>query len=426
MQKVQKRLVHGCQAPRSLILFLLVVEYSMFFCDACFSWQQVSLVCGYLLLTAMITCNNHGRNVRVRYEQELSLMLKCLMTNAAMFAFLCASLEKLQGYGLGRQALLMAGLSLLQICTITVVCLIGNGMDRKSMNEKRLYLYEKRKPDVEKLANVQVEQIGGAKVQLREKILETDVVYLYDIPAEQRNDLLKLCFELEKPVFFTTKLSDMELRTASLAQDEDAPIYYCETYGIGKKAGRIKRLFDMILSAACLILLAPLFAVIAVCVKLEDGERVFYTQTRCTKDMKEFQIIKFRSMIVGAEDQKGVQLAGTKDPRLTRVGYVLRKCKLDELPQLINILKGDMSFVGPRPERPELIYEIRERVPEFSFRTTVKAGLTGYAQVHGTYHTDFLDKLKWDLMYIENYSLLLDLKIILMTVPTVLRGSDDV
>lgn len=131
-------------------------------------------------------------------------------------------------------------------------------------------------------------------------------------------------------------------------------------------------------------------------------------------------------MIMGAEEKSGPQIAGKKDERMTRVGYVLRKFKIDELPQLINIFRGDMSFVGPRPERPEIIAEIVEDVPEYTFRTIVPAGLTGYAQVHGDYHTEFLDKLKWDLMYIENHSLMLDLKIILMTVPVVLRGSDDV
>lgn len=131
-------------------------------------------------------------------------------------------------------------------------------------------------------------------------------------------------------------------------------------------------------------------------------------------------------MIMGAEEKSGPQIAGKKDERMTRVGYVLRKFKIGELPQLINIFRGDMSFVGPRPERPEIIAEIVEDVSEYTFRTTVPAGLTGYAQVHGDYHTEFLDKLKWDLMYIENHSLMLDLKIILMTVPVVLRGSDDV
>ena len=142
---------------------------------------------------------------------------------------------------------------------------------------------------------------------------------------------------------------------------------------------------------------------------------MIYRQTRCTRDMKKFEIYKFRSMITDAEKNRGPQLATKHDKRLTRVGRFLRNTKLDELPQLVNILKGDMSFVGPRPERPEFIAKAVKDIPEFVLRTKVKAGLTGYAQVMGNYNTSFLDKLKWDLMYIENYSLFLDLKILLMT-----------
>ena len=246
------------------------------------------------------------------------------------------------------------------------------------------------------------------------------------ISAEKRNDLLKICFKTNRPVYFTTKLSDMELRAAGLAQDGETPIFYRQAGRIGGISAALKRLFDILFSGVLLVILAPLFGIIALCIKLDDGENVFYYQTRCTRGMKKFQIIKFRSMVVGAEKFAGAQLAQNRDPRMTRVGYILRKYKLDEVPQLINIFRGEMSFVGPRPERPELIEEIAEKVPEFTFRTTVRAGLTGYAQVHGDYHTEFLDKLKWDLMYIENYSLMLDLKILLMTIPVVLKGTDDV
>ena len=139
-----------------------------------------------------------------------------------------------------------------------------------------------------------------------------------------------------------------------------------------------------------------------------------YKQVRCTKDMKRFHIYKFRSMVENSESD-GAKLAVQGDNRLTKVGAVIRKYKIDELPQLINIIKGDMSVVGPRPERPEMIVEAIKNTPEFVLRTKVKAGLTGYAQVRGYYNTKFKDKLLWDLMYIENFSLLLDLKIIIMT-----------
>ena len=168
-----------------------------------------------------------------------------------------------------------------------------------------------------------------------------------------------------------------------------------------------------------------IFLIVAIAIKLEDGGSVFYRQDRCTKGGKVFSILKFRSMVEHDEIGK-LHITEHKDKRITKVGYVIRKTKIDELPQLVNILKGDMSLVGPRPERPELIEDILKDIPEYTFRTTVKAGLTGYAQVHGDYHTDFLEKLRWDMIYIENYSLLLDLKIVLMTIPTLIRGSSDV
>ena len=158
---------------------------------------------------------------------------------------------------------------------------------------------------------------------------------------------------------------------------------------------------------------------------MEDGGQVFYKQDRCTKDGKVFSILKFRSMVEHVE-KSDFHITEYGDDRITKVGHFIRRFKIDELPQLINILMGDMSIVGPRPERPELIEEIVQSIPEYRFRTTVKAGLTGYAQVHGDYHTDFLEKLRWDMIYIENYSLLLDLKIVLMTVPTLIKGSSDV
>jgi lipopolysaccharide/colanic/teichoic acid biosynthesis glycosyltransferase len=160
---------------------------------------------------------------------------------------------------------------------------------------------------------------------------------------------------------------------------------------------------------------------IALAIKLYDNGPVFYRQTRLTKDKKAFQIIKFRSMIVGAEDDGEAVLAQENDARITPVGRFIRATRLDELPQLFNIIKGDMSLVGPRPERPEIVSEYTKEMPEFAYRTRVKAGLTGFAQIYGKYNTVPYDKLKLDLFYIENYSLWMDVKLILMTVKTMLK-----
>jgi lipopolysaccharide/colanic/teichoic acid biosynthesis glycosyltransferase len=160
--------------------------------------------------------------------------------------------------------------------------------------------------------------------------------------------------------------------------------------------------------------------VAAIAVKLYDGGPVLYKQKRLTIDGKEFYVYKFRSMIVDAEKNGIPRLASDSDERITPVGSVLRKFRIDEFPQLFNILKGEMSVVGPRPERPELNEMYKQEMPEFEFRLKVKAGLTGYAQVTGVYDTSPYDKLKMDLMYIENYSLRMDLQIILMTLKTML------
>lgn len=419
-EKTEKRFAYGYTVSGLLTACVLIIEYALIFFDSFYVKQGIMLIAGYGLLTSLITCNNHGKNVRLRYEQELSLFLKCFMTDFVMGIFLwsCMSLD------ISILWVKLLFLLAVHLLTIFFLCVISSWRFRKKSQGNLLYLYETKKPVVS--SNETVLKIDRDSEKLHRQIEKCDAVYLYDISAISRNDLIKYCFKLGKPVYFTTKLSDVELRASRLVQDKDTPVFLCEQYGIGRGSQAVKRFCDIVFSALLLILLAPLFAVIAACIKAEDGQSVFYRQTRCTKDMKQFEIIKFRSMVVGAEEAVGIKLAEKRDTRLTRAGYVLRKLKLDELPQLVNILKGDMSFVGPRPERPELIEKTIKCVPEFSFRTAVKAGLTGYAQIHGNYHTDFLDKLKWDLMYIENYSLLLDLKIILMTIPAILHGSDDV
>ena len=158
--------------------------------------------------------------------------------------------------------------------------------------------------------------------------------------------------------------------------------------------------------------------VTAIAIKAYDGGPVLYSQKRLTTGGRVFKVYKFRSMIVDAEKKSGATLAKKNDSRITPIGKFIRKVRIDELPQLINILKGDMSFVGPRPERPEIAQKYEKTMSEFKYRLKVKAGLTGYAQVMGKYNTTPYDKLKLDLMYIEHQSLMLDLRIFFMTVKT--------
>jgi lipopolysaccharide/colanic/teichoic acid biosynthesis glycosyltransferase len=178
----------------------------------------------------------------------------------------------------------------------------------------------------------------------------------------------------------------------------------------------MKRFFDIVFSLLALILTSPIILVTAIAIKLEDSGPVFFRQDRVTIGGKEFSILKFTSMIVDAEKDGRPHPAGEADDRITKVGHVIRPTRIDELPQFINILKGDMSIVGPRPERIEHVQKYTQDIPEFTFRLKVKGGLTGVAQVFGKYNTSPLSKLKMDLFYITNYSLLLDLQILFETV----------
>lgn len=257
------------------------------------------------------------------------------------------------------------------------------------------------------------------KAAIFEAISHYQGVILCDVPGQLRNDLLKYCFSRQMRTYVVPKISDIIVRGGEEIRLFDTPLLLCRNSGLRIEQRIVKRLFDL---CFVLILAAPVLLIsigIWIAIKLDDGGPVLYRQKRLTYNGRAFYVYKFRSMVCNAESD-GPQLAKTEDHRITRVGKVLRKCRLDELPQLWNILKGDMSVVGPRPERPELAEEYEKQMPEFSFRLRVKAGLTGYAQVIGLYDTTPYDKLKMDLMYIEKYSLLLDMQILLMTIKTAL------
>ena len=250
--------------------------------------------------------------------------------------------------------------------------------------------------------------------ELVQKIDKFEGVIICDVPARLRNDILKYCYQQNKVVYVIPKISDIIIRSASDITYFDSPIMKCSSSGLTVEQRAVKRFIDIAISLVGIIVLSPVMLLVALAIKLYDGGPVFYKQKRCTKDLKTFDIIKFRSMVVDAE-KDGPQPAVNNDKRITPIGKVIRSFRLDELPQLFNILKGDMSVVGPRPERIEHVAAYSEQIPEFVNRYKVKGGLTGYAQVFGKYNTSAYNKLKMDLIYIQNYSLILDIKLIIMT-----------
>ncbi|MDR1769693.1 MAG: exopolysaccharide biosynthesis polyprenyl glycosylphosphotransferase [Hungatella sp.] len=250
---------------------------------------------------------------------------------------------------------------------------------------------------------------------LQQEILKYDGIIVGDIPSHERNLILKYCFTNSIRTYSVPKISDILLRSSVELNLFDSPLLLSRNEGLTMEQLFIKRLIDIAGALVGIAISSPLFLLIAICIKLTDRGPVFFRQVRLTRDNQEFNIYKFRTMIQGAERDGVARLAEERDSRILPVGHLLRRTRLDELPQLFNILLGDMSFVGPRPERPELVKEILKEIPEFSYRTRVKAGLTGYAQIYGKYNTTSYDKLKLDLTYIRNYSLLTDLKLIIMT-----------
>ncbi|RFZ75973.1 sugar transferase [Lacrimispora amygdalina] len=247
------------------------------------------------------------------------------------------------------------------------------------------------------------------------EITNYDGIIIGDINSHERNLILKYCYANSIRTYSVPKISDIILKSSIEFNLFDSPLLLSRNEGLTIEQQFIKRLFDILISLIGIIITSPLFMIISLCIKLTDPGPVFFNQVRITKDNKSFVIYKFRTMIQEAEKDGVARLAAEGDCRILPVGHILRRTRLDELPQLFNILKGDMSFVGPRPERPELAEKILEEIPEFSYRTKVKAGLTGYAQIYGKYNTTSYDKLKLDLTYIRNYSFLLDLKLFLMT-----------
>jgi exopolysaccharide biosynthesis polyprenyl glycosylphosphotransferase len=248
-----------------------------------------------------------------------------------------------------------------------------------------------------------------------QELKESVVVFLGDIPIQVRNVILKFCMSSKIECYSIPKISDIYIQNAEVLQLNDKLLLKYPKMEIQDEKKVAKRLLDIVGALVMLVCTSPVMLVIAILIKLEDGGEIFYLQDRVTQDGRPFLMCKFRSMHPNAE-KDGARLARKNDDRVTRVGRVIRNLHFDELPQLINVLKGEMSLVGPRPERQEFIDEYSKKIPEFPERLKVKGGLTGYAQVYGRYNSEPEDKIKYDLYYIYNYSLWLDIKILILTI----------
>ena len=325
----------------------------------------------------------------------------------------------------------MAVLMLLQCIVLLVCCYFYSKLYHQLYVPKNMVMIYGRedaailklkmdvRPDKYNITKLIPESAGVGKIC--KELTKYDAVIISDVSAENKNDILKFCYQNELRTYVTPKISDIIVRGATEINLFDTPLILVKGKGLTYSQRFMKRVMDLLICFVAMIVAAPIMLIVAAAIKLEDGGPVFYTQKRVTRDGKEFDILKFRSMIVDAEKNGYTAPASDHDPRITKVGNVIRAIRFDELPQILNIIKGDMSIVGPRPERVEHVQKYSEDIPEFGYRLKVKGGLTGYAQIYGKYNTAAYDKLRLDLMYIENYSLMLDIKLILQTIRILLK-----
>ncbi len=248
-----------------------------------------------------------------------------------------------------------------------------------------------------------------------------DTVFVYDVPVPSRTTLIEYCYANNKNVYYNFEMCDIVALRGHSSILDDKPFFASQVKSLTFEQKVFKRFMDLLISTLGIVVLSPIMLLCAALIKAEDSGKVFFKQKRATLGGRIFYVYKFRTM----KEENAINKSVTSDDdRITRVGKILRKFRIDELPQLINIFKGEMSVVGPRPEMVENADEYTDKLPEFSYRLRVKAGLTGYAQIAGKYNTSPKDKLVMDLMYIEKYSIWLDIKLMFRTLTVFFKASD--
>ena len=296
----------------------------------------------------------------------------------------------------------------------------------KIYKQRRAVVIYRNKADLDRIAEIRhlerkfkieklIENPKNNFKQLEKELEGYDAVLVAGVNASLRNGIAKYCIENKVRGYFAPHVGDIIMQGAKHLRSFHVPIFSVRRAFKSPFYLIAKRVFDFVASLSALILLSPIYLAVSLAVKLSDGGPVLYKQTRLTKDGREFKVLKFRSMREDAEKDGVARLASENDDRITGVGKFIRACRLDELPQLINILRGDMSIVGPRPERPEIAAQYEKMMPAFSLRLQVKAGLTGFAQVYGKYNSTPYDKLQMDLMYVNKMSVTEDLRLMFAT-----------
>ena len=321
---------------------------------------------------------------------------------------------------------LLIGTLGVHLLIIIIFAYVGNEIFFMIIPPERCIIITKWNSDLEKIsAGLQkykkqyrvTRVVDYRRTDLEDILIKMDTAILYDLPLETRDYLVNFCYEHLINIYLNPEIPDVVESLAEHYLLDDVSMLHTQVQGLTYEQRFMKRTFDIVFSSLAIIVLFPLLGVVAVLIHMDDKGPIFFMQQRATRDGRIFKVIKFRTMKVNS----GNRSATVDDDRITKIGHKLRKYRIDELPQIFNIFMGDMSFVGPRPEMLENVWNYTEEMPEFKYRLRVKAGLTGLAQVVGKYNTSPKDKLILDMMYIERFSMWRDIKLIFQTLIVFLK-----
>lgn len=403
---------------------IFYIVYMRFYIDSTSFYAKgnylFSLIYMFLLVVLMGVYSGYKlRQYRTR-ELVFSFALASFITNFVMFFVLCLiARHMLRPWGVilatvvqwfAETGLYILARVILPLVEPRIPALYIRGEDEQDTQVEKKF--DSRRTRFYVRASVSGEQPWA---DLRAAMEGYEAVLLGDIDKGVREQIINYCYRTGRDALLVPDMTDIMVGSAIPLITGDSLLYDLNTRGVDLGYRTVKRLMDILAAAAGLLILSPLMIAVAIAIHAQDGGPVFYRQVRLTKGGRYFRLTKFRSMIVNAESGTGAVLARKEDDRITKIGRFIRATRIDELPQLWNILKGDMSLVGPRPERPEFYRTICAEYPEFEYRLKVKAGLTGYAQLYGKYNTTFADKARLDLYYIQHASLLWDLQLIFYT-----------
>ncbi|NLG05545.1 MAG: sugar transferase [Clostridia bacterium] len=387
----------------------------------------------YVIILFLLTCIYGKYDVGIRKSKPIifSLMLAVVFTDLATYLQLTimktneANNPTFKLENIGILVLTM----FVQFLIITVMTKIGNAFYFWLNDAEKCVIIANDVEQAKRVAGAVsdfrkryevLEIIDYREADMEVSMLKADTVFLYDVPVELRTKIIDFCYQNLKNIYFNPYIADILEQNSKQVVIDDISFFSSRFHMITFEQRIIKRLMDIAISVIALILTSPILLISAICIKKGDGGSVLFKQKRATVNGKVFEIYKFRTM----KEHVGNYSVVDGDDRVTHVGKFLRKYRIDELPQLYNILKGDMSLVGPRPEMLENVADYTKEMPEFRYRLRMKAGLTGYAQIIGKYNTSSRDKLMLDLMYIENYSVLKDIQLLFQTVMVLFNASD--